>query len=210
MPIARTENSQIVEYPVDFETLRQRFPHTMFPLPLTADALPSDYAMVESVVPPAAEQGHLVVEDEPEKVGDVWQQRWVQQLKPLAEVQTELKAKNLAKRLAFELAGVPYTFPDGAGTAQTRDARDLVNINGIASTGIVRAQQGVTDPIIPFRDEENVTHMLTPAQAIAFADHVGGAIAAAYQTKWDIDAQIDALASALAAADFDVEAAWSE
>ena len=127
---------------------------------------------------------------------------------PLSELQASLREQNATKRNALEAAGVAYTFPDDDGTAQTRDARDMLNIQGIVSKAQLLQAQGNTDPVIAFRDAENVTHMMTATQAIEFGETVADTISGLYQTKWAIELDIDALADREAALAFDVDSAW--
>ena len=46
---------------------------------------------------------------------------------------------------------------------KTRDERDFRNITGISAAGMALAGQSTT---LPFRDQEDVNHFLTPAQAV--------------------------------------------
>ena len=130
-------------------------------------------------------------------------------LPSVEELKTRLKARNLAKRLSMQAAGVAYTFPDGTGTVQTRNDTDIASINAVATAGIALAGQGVTDPVLKFRDTENVTHPLTPAQAVTFGLAVTDAISALYETKWTVDEQIDALTTVAECEAFDVDAEWT-
>lgn len=129
-------------------------------------------------------------------------------LPSVAELKTRLKARNLAKRLSVQAAGVSYEFPDGTGTVQTRNDTDVGNISAVATAGIALAGQGVTDPVLKFRDTENVTHPLTPSQAVAFGLAISDAISGLYEAKWTIDGQIDALTTVAECEAFDVDAEW--
>ncbi|ULQ45977.1 DUF4376 domain-containing protein [Flagellatimonas centrodinii] len=143
------------------------------------------------------------------RIGDTYADgQFAPVLLPLAEQQDALRAANSTRHTAAEAAGVPYAFPDGAGTAQTRDTRDLLNINGIASMAAALIAAGETGAVMPFRDAEDVTHMLTPQQAYDFSQAVGVRITALYQIKWQIRQQIDALPDAETAAAFDLDATW--
>lgn len=104
----------------------------------------------------------------------------------------QYKAQVEAKRLEKEKAGVAYTFPDGQGTVQTARDVDIRNVQGVVTTAQVLASQGVTDPVIDFRDQENVTHSLTPTQAIDMGMVVQTAISQHYAWAWAKKAEIDA------------------
>ncbi|MEQ9131103.1 MAG: DUF4376 domain-containing protein [Salinisphaeraceae bacterium] len=128
----------------------------------------------------------------------------------LREMKETLKAGNHHKRIALTQSGVSYDFPDGSAvTAQTRNDTDRANIHATVTNGLVLQAQGVTDPVMPFRDAENVTHMMTPEQAIAFGQTVLAAVTGLYQTKWAVEVAIDALETSAEAAAFDLEAAWA-
>lgn len=82
-------------------------------------------------------------------------------------------------------AGVSYSFPDGqTGTVQLRDARDQGNVQAVASAGNALVTLGDTTSKVAFRDQENVTHQLTGAEAVAFGLTVMNAIAAHYAAAW--------------------------
>ena len=86
--------------------------------------------------------------------------------------------------------------PAVLGTIQTRDAtlyRDIANINGEASAALILEGQGVTAAVLDFRDEQNVTHVMTPAQMIAMGLAVSSFINATYLAKWALKEQISNL-----------------
>jgi hypothetical protein len=81
-----------------------------------------------------------------------------------------------AARLALEQAGVWINWPDGSRSKiQTRDERDWRNINGVASRGLARLTQALTDADW-FRDADNVDHELTPTQALDLGYQASAAI----------------------------------
>ena len=77
--------------------------------------------------------------------------------------------------------GVPYSFPDGIGTIQTRDLRDIINIMGSVVGGMILQGQEIT---IPFRDEEDKNHILTPEQTMTMGMAALTSYTAIYQTAW--------------------------
>lgn len=111
-----------------------------------------------------------------------------------------------AERITRQQAGVPYLFPDGqSGTIQTRDTQDLVNVNGLATNAILGKAAGVVDAVLPFRDTENRTHLLTPDQMITMALTAAGYVSTLYQAKWAHDTAIAAWDGTTA---YDLSAYW--
>jgi len=133
-------------------------------------------------------------------------------------------------RLARQNRGLVYTFapavpavmaadgitvvtpevPAVVGTIQTRDASqylDIANINGEASSALILQGQGVTAAVLDFRDEQNVTHAMTPAQMIAMALAVSTFINATYLAKWALREQINNLTPDTIDA-FDITQGW--
>lgn len=99
-------------------------------------------------------------------------------------------------RLNVQNSGLTYKFPDGIGTIQTRDPiqyPDIAIINGQATSALILAQQNVTTAFINFRDEENVTHSLTPTQTITMALAVSKFVSDTYAAKWAKQVEISNL-----------------
>ena len=105
-----------------------------------------------------------------------------------------------AERDARIGAGMPYAFPDGGGTVQLRNERDIINVTGVGTSGMMLAAAGDTDAAIGFRDQEDVTHRLTGAQAQALGQAVMAWMSAHYTAAW---AHKDALGRLAEAGDFD-------
>ena len=58
--------------------------------------------------------------------------------------------------------GLSYDFSDGTtGTIQLRDLKDMSNIQALSTNGLILQVVEDTTTEIPFRDAENVQHMLT-------------------------------------------------
>ncbi|MGJ8686616.1 MAG: hypothetical protein ACSHWQ_04000 [Spongiibacteraceae bacterium] len=130
------------------------------------------------------------------------------ELMPLSKIQFTLLNQN-RRRLQIEIgSGLRYDFADGTGTVQTRDQTDTGNINAIATNALIAHKNAVTDPAIAFRDEENVTHMMTPIQAMAFGQAVAAHITDLYQKKWAIADEIRAIGSSVDAAEYDLSYKW--
>jgi hypothetical protein len=109
---------------------------------------------------------------------------------PLVNMRADLFATVKAERDRRQQLGMPYAFPDGAvGTIQTRDQQDLVNVSGLVTASLVLEGQGQA-PTLNFRDAENVTHLMTPAQLIAMGMAVSQFVTNLYAAKWAHDGAI--------------------
>ena len=113
--------------------------------------------------------------------------------------------------LARIAAGMPYTFPDGKGTVQLRNERDITNVIGVGASGMMLAAAGDTETIIGFRDQEDMTHRLTGAQAQALGQTVMEWISAHYAAAWAHKDAVKRLAEAgdlAALASHDIAEGW--
>ena len=63
---------------------------------------------------------------------------------------------------------MPYTYPSGDTHHNEMTDKVIRDLSASTTAAIALASQGVVDPIMPWTTHENVTHMLTPAQMIAF------------------------------------------
>jgi hypothetical protein len=112
-----------------------------------------------------------------------------------------------AARDAKLAAGVPYNFPDGAGTIQMRDLIDARNIQTNVTMALILQGMGETKPVMSFRDTENVTHAMTPAQMITMGVTIAQAGQAIYAASWTVkDTAKDLPANELPG--YDIEANW--
>lgn len=68
---------------------------------------------------------------------------------------------------------------------------DQINLLALKDTARDLDAAGVTAAVIPFRDADNVTHMLTPDQMMELADSGKTAASAIYQASWAIKARND-------------------
>ena len=116
----------------------------------------------------------------------------------------ELPAKVNAERERRLVEGVTINV-NGYGDIplQGRD-QDQINLLALKDTARDLAAAGVTTAIIPFRDADNVTHTLTPAQVIELANKGKAAASAIYQASWAIKARND-----LATIDITDDQYWS-
>lgn len=116
-----------------------------------------------------------------------------------------------SERDARIAAGMPYTFPDGKGTVQLRNERDITNVIGVGASGMMLAAAGDTETIIGFRDQEDMTHRLTGAQAQALGQAVMEWISAHYAAAWAHKDAVKRLAEAgdlAALASHDIAEGW--
>lgn len=146
----------------------------------------------------------IAVETAPQLIDGVWTQAW--EVHPrfaspdaeaehnsvvLAQRKKDLHATVSTKRQSVQEQGFSFTFPDGDGTIQTRNDRDLGNITGQTLAAIVLQTQGISDPVLSFRDSENNTHVLTPIQAIQMGMAVSQFVSSVYASKWAHDEAVE-------------------
>lgn len=125
---------------------------------------------------------------------------------PLPAMRADLLAQVAAKRIAVQQTGLSYAFPDGqTGAIQTRNEQDTGIINGLVTAALVLQAQGVTEPALSFRDEQNTTHAMTPAQMIAMGMAASQFVSATYAAKWAHDT---ALAQWDGSAPYDITTGW--
>lgn len=103
-----------------------------------------------------------------------------------------------AARDAAFAAGMPYTLPDGSNDVVQTRPQDQTNLISMSVKAERLVADGVTDPVMPFRGEKNVDHLLAPADMVAMTDAAQAHILAIYQQSW---ARKDAIDAALAAKD---------
>lgn len=106
------------------------------------------------------------------------------------------------ERMRRQAMGVKYEFPDGqAGTVQTRDTQDLLNVTGLATRALMSGE----DAVFYFRDEENETHILSRSQMADLAAYVSQQVELLYAAKWRHDS---AIAQWDGSAAYDLTAFW--
>lgn len=128
--------------------------------------------------------GHQLIERDGVWVSD--DDEAVQAIIDAYDPRPEIRLLVDAERKRREALGCVVQFPDGLGTVQTRDPDDYRNINGMVTAALVLSAQGVTDPVLPFRDAEDSTHMLTPTEMIAVGMAVQQRVGALYGASWAI------------------------
>ncbi len=100
----------------------------------------------------------------------------------LADLKAEACARIEDKRQGLEKTDIWIRWPDGTKSIiQTRDERDWRNINGVASRGLFRLTQGLTEEDW-FRDADNVDHVLLPPQAVDMGAQAAAGVSALAKT----------------------------
>jgi hypothetical protein len=112
-----------------------------------------------------------------------------------------------AVREAKIAAGVPYDFPDGGGTIQTRDMTDARNIQTSVISALILQAAGETKPVLVFRDMEDVSHSMTPAQVLEMGLYVAQYGQAIYSASWQLRDMAKTMTAEEIAA-FDVASGW--
>ncbi|SFT96092.1 protein of unknown function [Halomonas saccharevitans] len=102
--------------------------------------------------------------------------------------------------------GLPYDIAGEPDVVQTRP-QDQINLLGLSSKAQRLIADGVTDPVMPFRGQSNVTRMITPEQMDAMTLDALAHIEGIYQQSWDCK---DTIKAALEAEDREgiEEVAW--
>lgn len=63
---------------------------------------------------------------------------------------------------------MPHTYPSGVTHHNEMTEKVIRDLSASTTAALALASMGVVDPVMPWTTYENVTHMLTPAQMIAF------------------------------------------
>lgn len=89
---------------------------------------------------------------------------------------------------------MPYTYPSGVEHHNEMTDKVIRDLSASTTAALALASQGVTGAVMPWTTYENVTHMLTPVQMIAFG---------LASTQWHsaIHIQSQAIRAAIAAAE---------
>ena len=101
-----------------------------------------------------------------------------------------------SKREELVAKGVPWIFPDGkSGTVQIRNMVDVRNILTNVVGALILYVTGKNDPVLMFRDQEDVTHTgITPQQMLEMGLAIFEKGQAIYSTSWNLKGIIDDLA----------------
>lgn len=143
-------------------------PHVINPQALT-DAELADYGIARcTIVYPAVEW---------------WQQRgarqidteqtphvitWAVETRQLEDVRALAWQRIKDERDERQRGLMPYTYPSGDTHHNEMTDKVIRDLSASTTAALALASQGVTGAVMPWTAHENVTHMLTPAQMIAF------------------------------------------
>lgn len=129
--------------------------------------------------------------------------------KLLQELKENKKEKiNNLRELKIQ-EGFSYVFPDGkTGNIQLRDDKDIRNIQGVATTGILFVVQNNTTDKISFKDEENIEHFMTGQEAALFGLQVSLFISNTYQKSWIHKENIDNLTTINEIESYNIHNGW--
>lgn len=138
---------------------------------------------------------------------DVWRE-WTE-ADYLKDVKAAKRAAVNALRDLKLVEPLPYAFPDNVpGSIDLRDARDLTNLQALVTTAQVLLAEGSVDHLIYFRDAEDQTHPLTPAQTIAMGMAVTQHQDAIYRASWAHKDTISSATTSSAVAAIDISTGW--
>lgn len=132
---------------------------------------------------------------------------WAVLDRPLDEVKALAWARVKAERERRQQDAMPYTYPDGSAHHNIMSDRTVRDLSASTTVALALAAADVSDPVMAWTVCENVTHMLTPQQMIAFGVAATQWYSAAHLRSQAIRAQIETagtLAEVLALA------AWPE
>lgn len=189
-------------YPVYMAQVRQDNVNISFPDETDEEYLNGlGYFIVQDVAQPT---GDVVTEGDPVFANGVWSQVWNVRTFSAEEIAASLATTkstmmdDINTKLTAALEkGFLFTFSDVAGHVQLRDG-DRGNIASARIRADALTAQGTTDPVMPFRDWENVTHMCTPAQIVSLSDAAYEAYLGFLGAGWALK---DAVSNAATAAD---------
>lgn len=154
----------------------------------------------------------LIDADQGGQIGDSWDGAIFSTPSKYKTIEDAIIAKHTAinairdEKLA---AGFPYVFTDTAGTIQTRDLRDYINILGNVVAGMLLNGQAV---VMPFRDAEDSNHSLTPSETITMGLSALNSYTEIYKTAWAHKDALKVLAEGGATIqqiiDYDITTGW--
>ena len=132
---------------------------------------------------------------------------WTVEDRPLADVKVAAWQRIKGERDERQRGLMPYTYPNGDTHHNEMTDKVIRDLSASTTAALALASQGVTAAVMPWTTYENVTHLLTPAQMIAFGLTATQWHSAIHMTSQTIRPQIENAVdvSAVAAA-----AVWPE
>lgn len=93
---------------------------------------------------------------------------WAVETRPLEDVRALAWQRIKDQRDERQRGLMPYTYPSGDVHHSEMTDKVIRDLSASTTAALALASQGVTGAVMPWTTHENVTHMLTPAQMIAF------------------------------------------
>lgn len=93
---------------------------------------------------------------------------WAVEDRPLVEVKAAAWRRIKDERDERQRGLMPYTYPSGDTHHNEMTDKVIRDLSASTTAALALASQGVTGAVMPWTTYENATHMLTPAQMIAF------------------------------------------
>lgn len=103
---------------------------------------------------------------------------WVPPAATPGQVNTE-RTRRLEAGTVIDISGY------GPVAVQGRD-QDQITILALETSARDLMAAGVVDPVVPFRDRDNVQHMLTPSQTVDLMRKAKSFAQLIYQSSWDL------------------------
>lgn len=132
---------------------------------------------------------------------------WAVEDRPLAEVKAIAWQRIKDHRDTLQRGLMPYTYPSGDTHHNEMTEKVVRDLSASTTAALALASQGVTGAVMPWTTYENATHMLTPAQMIAFGLTATQWHSAIHMTSQAIRPQIEAAETVAAVA---AAAVWPE
>ena len=87
---------------------------------------------------------------------------------PLETVKSRAWERIKAERDERQAGMMPYTYPSGDTHHNEMTEKVIRDLSGSTTAAIALSGMGITDPVMPWTVQENITHILTPAQMVEF------------------------------------------
>lgn len=105
--------------------------------------------------------------------------------------------------------GMSYNFSDGTtGTVQLRDLKDMSNIQSLSTNGLKLKVVGDTTTTIPFRDTENIQHMLTGDELVDMGEKAVQFSQSYYIVAWNHKDAIEAIGNLSDLENYNINTNW--
>lgn len=117
---------------------------------------------------------------------------WAVEDRALAEVKAIAWQRIKDERDERQRGLMPYTYPSGDTHHNEMTDKVIRDLSASTTAALALASQGVTAAVMPWTTFENVTHMMTPAQMIAFGLTATQWHSAIHMTSQSIRPQIEA------------------